>query len=74
VNELKAGALVLSEANPATPESRPSSNIKLTQRMPNTVYTTRMPSEADLRQEKQTVAAQARQVIDIFHEISTLLV
>jgi hypothetical protein len=33
-----------------------------------------MPSEADVRQDKQANAAQARQVIDIFHEISTLLV
>ena len=33
-----------------------------------------MPSEAQVRQEKQANAAQARQVIDIFHEISTLLV
>jgi len=32
-----------------------------------------MPSEADSRQDKQTSAAQARQVIDVFHEISTLL-
>ncbi|KIN05552.1 hypothetical protein OIDMADRAFT_188866 [Oidiodendron maius Zn] len=32
-----------------------------------------MPSEAETRQDKQASAAQARQVIDIFHEISTLL-
>ena len=33
-----------------------------------------MPSEADARQEKQARAAQAKQVVDIFLEISTLLV
>ncbi|PSS20535.1 hypothetical protein M430DRAFT_34790 [Amorphotheca resinae ATCC 22711] len=32
-----------------------------------------MPPETDSRQDKQANAAQARQVIDIFHEISTLL-
>lgn len=34
----------------------------------------RMPSDAEVRHDKQANAAQARQVIDIFHEISTLLV
>ena len=33
-----------------------------------------MPSEGDSKQDKQASAAQARQVIDVFHEISTLLV
>jgi mitotic-spindle organizing protein 1 len=33
-----------------------------------------MPSEADSKQDKHASAAQARQVIDVFHEISTLLV
>ena len=33
-----------------------------------------MPAEADNKQDKQTNAAQARQVLDVFHEISTLLV
>jgi len=32
-----------------------------------------MPSEADIKQDRQASAAQARQVIDVFHEISTLL-
>jgi hypothetical protein len=33
-----------------------------------------MPSEPDGKQDKRENAAQARQVIDVFHEISTLLV
>jgi hypothetical protein len=33
-----------------------------------------MPAEADSKQDKAASAAQARQVIDLFHEISTLLV
>jgi mitotic-spindle organizing protein 1 len=33
-----------------------------------------MPAEADPKQDKAANAAQARQVIDLFHEISTLLV
>ncbi|KAG0646393.1 Mitotic-spindle organizing associated with a ring of gamma-tubulin 1 [Hyphodiscus hymeniophilus] len=32
-----------------------------------------MPTEADLKQDKAANAVQARQVIDLFHEISTLL-
>lgn len=36
--------------------------------------TTKMPSEPDGKQDKRENAAQARQVIDVFHEISTLLV
>jgi len=32
-----------------------------------------MPSEPDGKQDKRENAAQARQVIDVFHEISTLL-
>ncbi|RDL39031.1 Uncharacterized protein BP5553_03371 [Venustampulla echinocandica] len=32
-----------------------------------------MPSEANRKQDKEIMAAQARQVIDVFHEISTLL-
>jgi hypothetical protein len=35
---------------------------------------TKMPSEAEPKQDKQATQAQARQVIDVFHEISTLLV
>jgi hypothetical protein len=34
----------------------------------------KMPSEPDGKQDKRENAAQARQVIDVFHEISTLLV
>jgi mitotic-spindle organizing protein 1 len=33
-----------------------------------------MPSELEHKQDKEVKAAQARQVIDVFHEISTLLV
>jgi hypothetical protein len=33
-----------------------------------------MPAEADPKQDKAASAAQARQLIDLFHEISTLLV
>jgi mitotic-spindle organizing protein 1 len=33
-----------------------------------------MPSESEARHEKQATAVQARQILDIFHEISTLLV
>lgn len=33
-----------------------------------------MPPEADAKKDKQTSAIQAREVIDVFHEISTLLV
>ena len=36
--------------------------------------TSKMPAEADPKQDKAANAAQARQVIDLFHEISTLLV
>ena len=36
--------------------------------------TPNMPSEAPSAQDRQASAAQARQVIDVFHEISTLLV
>jgi len=43
-------------------------------REPHHIQTTTMPSEADAKQDKQTSAAQARQVIEVFHEISTLLV
>lgn len=32
-----------------------------------------MASEAEAQQDKKANAAQARQVIDVFHEISTLL-
>ncbi|TVY19029.1 Mitotic-spindle organizing protein 1 [Lachnellula arida] len=32
-----------------------------------------MPPEADPKQDKEVKTAQARQVIDVFHEISTLL-
>jgi len=33
-----------------------------------------MPAEPDNKKDKQASAAQAREVIDVFHEISTLLV
>ncbi|KAG4432632.1 hypothetical protein IFR05_011885 [Cadophora sp. M221] len=32
-----------------------------------------MPAEPDSKKDKQASAAQAREVIDVFHEISTLL-
>ncbi|TVY60783.1 Mitotic-spindle organizing protein, partial [Lachnellula suecica] len=32
-----------------------------------------MPADTDPKQDKEVKAAQARQVIDVFHEISTLL-
>ncbi|TVY48365.1 Mitotic-spindle organizing protein [Lachnellula occidentalis] len=32
-----------------------------------------MPPEADPKQDKEVKTAQARKVIDVFHEISTLL-
>ena len=70
----RCGALALSEAN-ACRENRvlPQEETFDTTQLSTNARKANMPSEADVRQDKQATA-QARQVIDIFHEISTLLV
>jgi hypothetical protein len=54
--------------------SRPTSPRHKSSSQSNRQTSSKMPAEAGPKQDKAANAAQARQVIDLFHEISTLLV